>query len=86
MRRGSVVIVGIGVDVVDLDRFQGSRDRTPALRSRLFGEAAMIRCPPKQIGPFLRAGTDGAGAGIAVSARAGARRLPALSGGSPGAG
>jgi holo-[acyl-carrier protein] synthase len=31
------VIVGIGVDVVDLERFGRSLDRTPALRARLFG-------------------------------------------------
>jgi holo-[acyl-carrier protein] synthase len=36
------VIVGIGVDVVDLDRFEGSLDRTPALRTRLFGEAELV--------------------------------------------
>ena len=31
------MIVGIGVDVVDLERFERSLDRTPALRARLFG-------------------------------------------------
>ena len=31
------MIVGIGVDVVDLERFERSLDRTPALRVRLFG-------------------------------------------------
>jgi holo-[acyl-carrier protein] synthase len=32
-------IVGIGVDVVDLRRFERALDRTPALRSRLFTDA-----------------------------------------------
>jgi len=36
------VIVGIGVDVVDLERFARSLDRTPALRPRLFGEAELV--------------------------------------------
>ncbi len=33
------VIVGIGVDVVDLARFERAVDRTPALRERLFTPA-----------------------------------------------
>jgi len=33
------VIVGIGVDVVDLARFERALDRTPALRARLFTDA-----------------------------------------------
>jgi holo-[acyl-carrier protein] synthase len=33
------VIAGIGVDVVDLARFERSLTRTPALRARLFGDA-----------------------------------------------
>src|SRR5689334_7584760 len=31
--------VGVGVDVVDIARFQASLDRTPALRARLFTPA-----------------------------------------------
>lgn len=30
------MIVGVGIDVVDLDRFEESLQRTPALRERLF--------------------------------------------------
>jgi holo-[acyl-carrier protein] synthase len=30
------VIIGVGIDVVDLDRFEESLQRTPALRERLF--------------------------------------------------
>jgi holo-[acyl-carrier protein] synthase len=37
------VIIGIGVDVVDLDRFAGVLDRTPALRRRLFTPAELVR-------------------------------------------
>jgi holo-[acyl-carrier protein] synthase len=31
-----VAIVGLGVDVVDIERFGGNLERTPALRERLF--------------------------------------------------
>jgi holo-[acyl-carrier protein] synthase len=43
-----VAIVGVGIDVVDIDRFGESMERTPGLRSRLFtpGEAAM---PPASL-------------------------------------
>jgi len=34
-----VTIVGIGVDVVDIDRFQQSLTRTPRMRERLFTDA-----------------------------------------------
>jgi len=33
------VIVGIGVDLVDIARFERAMTRTPALRSRLFAES-----------------------------------------------
>jgi holo-[acyl-carrier protein] synthase len=33
------VIVGVGIDVVDIARFEESLDRTPALRDRLFTPA-----------------------------------------------
>jgi holo-[acyl-carrier protein] synthase len=36
------VIVGIGVDVVDLARFERALERTPALRSRLFADAELV--------------------------------------------
>lgn len=32
------VVIAVGVDVVDLERFQRSLTRTPALRDRLFGQ------------------------------------------------
>jgi holo-[acyl-carrier protein] synthase len=34
-----VAILGVGVDVVDLARFEASLERTPELRSRLFTDA-----------------------------------------------
>jgi holo-[acyl-carrier protein] synthase len=37
------VIIGIGVDVVDLERFRGVLERTPALRTRLFTPAELVR-------------------------------------------
>jgi holo-[acyl-carrier protein] synthase len=39
------VIVGVGIDVVDLDRFEESLRRTPALRERLFTPAEATRPP-----------------------------------------
>ncbi|HSE08567.1 MAG TPA: holo-ACP synthase [Nocardioidaceae bacterium] len=32
------MIVGVGIDVVDVDRFEEALDRTPTLRERLFTE------------------------------------------------
>ena len=37
------MIIGIGVDVVDLARFGRVLDRTPAMRSRLFTDAELLR-------------------------------------------
>ena len=37
------MIVGIGVDVVDLARFERALARTPALRSRLFTDAELVK-------------------------------------------
>ncbi|KQS17223.1 holo-ACP synthase [Frigoribacterium sp. Leaf186] len=36
------MIVGIGVDVVDLERFGRTLDRTPALAARLFREGELV--------------------------------------------
>ena len=33
------MILGVGIDVVDIDRFGASLERTPALRQRLFTES-----------------------------------------------
>lgn len=35
-----MAVWGIGVDVVDVERFERALHRTPALRGRLFGDAA----------------------------------------------
>jgi holo-[acyl-carrier protein] synthase len=32
------VIIGVGIDVVDIERFEKTLERTPALRTRLFTE------------------------------------------------
>ena len=37
------MIVGVGIDVVDIGRFEESLDRTPAMRERLFTEAERSR-------------------------------------------
>jgi holo-[acyl-carrier protein] synthase len=39
------VIVGVGIDVVDIDRFTESLERTPAMRERLFTVAERSRPP-----------------------------------------
>jgi len=36
------MIVGIGIDVVDLARFERAADRTPALLTRLFADAEQL--------------------------------------------
>jgi holo-[acyl-carrier protein] synthase len=38
-------IIGVGIDVVDIDRFMQSLERTPALRGRLFTDAEATRPP-----------------------------------------
>ncbi|MDP4335004.1 holo-ACP synthase [Curtobacterium sp. A7_M15] len=37
------MIIGIGVDVVDLERFDRVLSRTPAMRTRLFTPAELVR-------------------------------------------
>jgi holo-[acyl-carrier protein] synthase len=39
------VIIGVGIDVVDIGRFEESLQRTPAMRERLFTEAERVRPP-----------------------------------------
>lgn len=41
-----MVIVGIGVDLVDLARFERSAARTPALLARLFAHSELTRSTP----------------------------------------
>ena len=36
-------VIGVGIDVVDIDRFVQSLERTPALRERLFTPAEAVR-------------------------------------------
>ena len=38
-------VIGVGIDVVDIDRFMQSLERTPALRGRLFTRAEASRPP-----------------------------------------
>jgi holo-[acyl-carrier protein] synthase len=40
-----VAIIGVGIDVVDLDRFAESLERTPGLRERLFTPGEATRGP-----------------------------------------
>jgi holo-[acyl-carrier protein] synthase len=46
------VIVGLGIDVVDIERFAASLGRTPALLSRLFTEEEQRRSPPSLAARF----------------------------------
>ena len=40
-----MAVIGVGIDVVDIDRFMASLDRTPGLRDRLFTPAEAARPP-----------------------------------------
>ena len=40
-----MAIVGVGIDVVDIERFMASLERTPGLRERLFTPAEAARPP-----------------------------------------
>jgi holo-[acyl-carrier protein] synthase len=40
-----VAVIGVGIDVVDIDRFVASLERTPGLRDRLFTPAEAVRPP-----------------------------------------
>jgi holo-[acyl-carrier protein] synthase len=40
-----MAIVGVGIDVVDIERFMASLERTPGLRERLFTPAEAVRPP-----------------------------------------
>lgn len=47
---GSAVI-GVGIDVVAIDRFAASLRRTPSLRARLFGPAELVSASGAERGP-----------------------------------
>jgi holo-[acyl-carrier protein] synthase len=49
------VIVGIGVDIVDLARFRRAADRTPALLTRLFAESEQMDGAAKRPLPSMAA-------------------------------
>ncbi len=49
-RVGAVSVIGIGVDLVDIERFRRSLERTPSMRTRLFTEAELAYVAP-QIDP-----------------------------------
>jgi holo-[acyl-carrier protein] synthase len=42
-----VGVIGIGVDVVDIDRFRRSLERTPSMRERLFTEVELEYVAPQ---------------------------------------
>jgi holo-[acyl-carrier protein] synthase len=43
--QGGPVIVGIGVDLVDIARFERTLERTPRLTERLFSPAERVLAP-----------------------------------------
>jgi holo-[acyl-carrier protein] synthase len=42
-----MTVHGIGVDAVDIERFRGSLERTPSMRTRLFTPAELAYVEPK---------------------------------------
>jgi len=42
-----VTVIGIGVDLVDIERFRRSLERTPSMRSRLFTEVELAYVAPQ---------------------------------------
>ena len=40
-----MAVVGVGIDVCDIERFVASLERTPSLRERLFTPAEAVRAP-----------------------------------------
>ncbi len=40
-----MAVIGVGIDVVEIDRFEASLERTPGLRERLFTPAEATRGP-----------------------------------------
>jgi holo-[acyl-carrier protein] synthase len=42
-----VAVIGIGVDLVDIDRFRRSLERTPSMRTRLFTESELAYVEPQ---------------------------------------
>ncbi|MGZ5399102.1 MAG: holo-ACP synthase [Nocardioides sp.] len=40
-----MAVLGVGIDVVDIERFRASVERTPGLRERLFTPAEALRQP-----------------------------------------
>jgi holo-[acyl-carrier protein] synthase len=49
------VIVGIGVDIVDISRFEAALSRTPALAQRLFAESERAAPLPSLAARFAKA-------------------------------
>ena len=42
-----MAIIGIGIDLVDIERFRTSLERTPSMRTRLFTEVELAYVAPK---------------------------------------
>jgi holo-[acyl-carrier protein] synthase len=42
-----VAIIGIGIDLVDIERFRRSLERTPSMRTRLFTDVELSYVAPK---------------------------------------
>lgn len=42
-----MAVIGIGIDLVDIERFRTSLERTPSMRTRLFTESELAYVAPK---------------------------------------
>ena len=42
-----MTVIGIGIDLVDIERFRTSLERTPSMRTRLFTETELAYVEPK---------------------------------------
>jgi holo-[acyl-carrier protein] synthase len=42
-----VAIIGIGIDLVDIERFRSTLERTPSMRTRLFTDVELAYVAPK---------------------------------------
>ena len=60
--RGRQMIVGVGIDVVDIERFAETLERTPAMRDRLFTALELERAARVAGGPVRGQGGAGEGA------------------------
>lgn len=72
-----MTVLGVGVDIVDIERFTRALERTPALRARLFGP---VDTQPQDLAAQDSAAQDLAGQSLAARFAAKEATLKALGG------